>query len=298
MSRVHDNLDMLLTTALAPNTQAAYQRSWCKFVEFAQKFGLSAQLPVSTDNILKFISYLHLNKVPFQSITPILSAISYKHKLSDLTDPCKSFKVSQVLNSVKRINPKVQQKFPITLTLLQKMVNSLCLLGLSEYETSLFKSMFTIQFYFALRIGELTDSQHNITLEQVLVKQNSLTINFRTFKHSSSFTSCPHEVHRVNNHPCPVVELKNYLANRDKASGPLFKLDNKPVPRHVYNNKIKTVLQIIGEDTTNYSAHSFRIGATTYWASKGMSELQIKQLGRWKSDAIFKYLRGPISHNI
>ena len=180
------------------------------------------------------------------------------------------------------------------MTLLQKMVNSLCLLGLSEYETSLFKSMFTIQFYFALRIGELTDSQHNITLEQVLVKQNSLTINFRTFKHSSSFTSCPHEVHRVNNHPCPVVELKNYLANRDKASGPFFKLDNKPVPRHVYNNKN----QMIGEDTTNYSAHSFRIGATTYWASKGMSELQIKQLGRWKSDAIFKYLRGPISHNI
>ena len=298
MSRVHDNLDMLLTTALAPNTQAAYQRSWVKYTKFCTLFGLSAHLPVSTDKILKFISYLHLNKVPFQSITPILSAISYKHKLSDLPDPCKAFKVSQVLNSLKRINPTVQQKFPITLTLLQKMVNSLGLLGLSEYETSLFRSMFTIQFYFALRIGELTDSQHNITLEQVLVKQNSLTISFNTFKHSSSLTSCPHEVHRVNNHPCPVVELKNYLASRDKANGPLFKLGNKPVPRHVYNNKIKTVLKLLGEDTTKYSAHSFRIGATTYWASKGMSELQIKQLGRWKSDAIFKYLRGPINHNI
>ena len=87
-----------------------------------------------------------------------------------------------------------------------------------------------------------------------------------------------------------------YLKKRDRSNGPLFMLNNKPVSLHYYNEKLKLILKILGEDSERYSSHSFRIGATSYWASKGLSELQIKQLGRWKSDAIFKYLRGPITH--
>ena len=39
--------------------------------------------------------------------------------------------------------------------------------------------------------------------------------------------------------------------------------------------------------------HSFRIGAATWAAAKGFTDTQIRQLGRWKSNAFLNYIRTP-----
>ena len=40
-----------------------------------------------------------------------------------------------------------------------------------------------------------------------------------------------------------------------------------------------------------YKGHSFRIGAASHAAERGMSDAQIRILGRWKSNAFLKYIR-------
>jgi len=44
---------------------------------------------------------------------------------------------------------------------------------------------------------------------------------------------------------------------------------------------------------TSFKTHSFRIGAASSYSEKGVSEQDIKRLGRWKSDAFKGYIRLP-----
>ena len=46
-------------------------------------------------------------------------------------------------------------------------------------------------------------------------------------------------------------------------------------------------------DPTPYSGHSFRIGAVTMAASKGIEDSLIKILGRWESSAYQRYVKIP-----
>ena len=248
--------------------------------------------------MLRFIAYLHLQDVPYSSIMPILSALSYKHKMEGLPDPCKAFKINQLLNSIKKNLHKVDKRLPISIDLLNKIIESLYLLGLSNYETTLFKAMFSAHFFFALRIGEITDSKHNILINQITISADNIMLNFKSYKHSSSNSNAdsPHVVNQSASPACPVVNINNYLQLRGNKFGPLFKLRDKAVSSTVYSNTLKSILKVLGKDISKFSSHSFRIGAATYWSNIGFSELQIKRMGRWKSNAIFKYLRGPINH--
>ena len=40
----------------------------------------------------------------------------------------------------------------------------------------------------------------------------------------------------------------------------------------------------------------FRIGAASHWAQKGFSEVQIRKMGRWLSNAMDRYIRGDVKH--
>ena len=57
------------------------------------------------------------------------------------------------------------------------------------------------------------------------------------------------------------------------------------------HSALSTALKFCGLDPTRYKGHSFRIGAATHAADKGMSDAQIRTMGRWKSNAFLKYIR-------
>ena len=60
-----------------------------------------------------------------------------------------------------------------------------------------------------------------------------------------------------------------------------------------FSNTRTDHLSQAGTDTSNYSGHSFRIGAASAAAQAGYSDSLIQTLGRWKSDAFRLYLRTP-----
>ena len=56
-------------------------------------------------------------------------------------------------------------------------------------------------------------------------------------------------------------------------------------------NLLKMGLQQCGIDYHNFSVHSLRAGRACDLLSYGVSVETIKKLGRWKSNAVFKYLK-------
>lgn len=185
---------------------------------------------------------------------------------------------------------------PITLKLLQNLLKKLTELNLPFYEVLLFQSMFLLAFHFALRISEITSSAHNLSLAQISINNVQLTIHFSSYKHSPLYPDS-HSLSGSNSPYCPIKILNQFLAARGNSPGPLFLIKGKAVSRPLFCSKLKIVLDLVGEQNAHFSSHSFRIGAATHWANEGKSDLQIRRLGRWRSDAMLRYIRGIVNHD-
>lgn len=61
--------------------------------------------------------------------------------------------------------------------------------------------------------------------------------------------------------------------------------------REKFGQALQAALKFCGPDTSIYTAHSFRIGATCHAVSMGHSDTSIREMGRWNSDTIKHYVR-------
>ena len=79
---------------------------------------------------------------------------------------------------------------------------------------------------------------------------------------------------------------------RGATAGPLFLYcPSMPVTRAKFNEQLRGGLQFCHFCPKLFKSPSFRIGAATTAAAQGMSDSQIRSLGRGSSDAFMKYIR-------
>ncbi len=116
------------------------------------------------------------------------------------------------------------------------------------------------------------------------IKKGNLFI-FSTSLHLSNLTK-PSASTSTSGFPRPSPPLE-----------PLF-LDHagKPVSRTWFQKQLKSILLSAGISAANFSSHSFRIGAATSAAQKGLTKHQIQTLGRWSSEAFQSYIRTDQFH--
>ena len=66
--------------------------------------------------------------------------------------------------------------------------------------------------------------------------------------------------------------------------------DGSPVRPHHMSNCLRQILAEIGQDCTKFNVHSFCTGRSNDLLNLGLSVETIKKLGRWHSNAVFRYL--------
>ncbi len=99
---------------------------------------------------------------------------------------------------------------------------------------------------------------------------------------------------KTNSELCPVTALLGYLVVRGQRPGPLFVFkDGRFLSRQRLVSAVREALRAVGLDQSQYCGHSFRIGAATTAASRGLEDSVIKTLGRWRSLAYLDYVRIP-----
>ena len=84
-----------------------------------------------------------------------------------------------------------------------------------------------------------------------------------------------------------------HAEKRTKPRSPLRFADSRPLTRPRFVTEVKQVLTGAGVDSTCYSGHSFRSGAATTAARRGIGDATVKMLGRWKSSAYQVYIKTP-----
>ena len=101
-------------------------------------------------------------------------------------------------------------------------------------------------------------------------------------------------MNKFNYNLCPYPLLRNYIAVQKKSldsSKQFFMFsDCSPLNPDPVRQVLRMGLIKAGLDLTFYSVHSLRSGRALDLLHMGVSVESIKKLGRWKSNAVFRYL--------
>ena len=82
-----------------------------------------------------------------------------------------------------------------------------------------------------------------------------------------------------------------YLVVRGSQPGALFiERDGTTLTRRLFSKALKEIFDELHLNYGAFNTHSFRIGAATTANQVGMSDINIKTLGRWKSNAYQSYI--------
>ena len=61
---------------------------------------------------------------------------------------------------------------------------------------------------------------------------------------------------------------------------------------------VKALMSAVGEDPSEFGAHSLRIGGATALFKAGASQIDIMTMGRWSSDCYRLYVRACFGHAV
>ena len=293
-------VQQLLGFSLAVSTRKVYRRAWALFKEAMCNtttpfLGLES-LPASINQIMYFIGYLNLLKLSPSTITSYTSALGYAHRAKGWTDPTKNPVVQKMLAAANKLKSQADARLPITLVILVDLVKSLDHTVSNLYHRILFQAMYTIAFFGLMRVGEITKTISGIVplqLKNLKIYTTHITLTISHFKHNTTMKPFTLVLPRQSLAAvCPVTVMVQYLKVRGPQEGPLFCFpDGGAIPRNFFIKHLKNCFSFCGLDVTLYKSHSFRIGGASFYASLGLSDAQIRTLGRWNSDAFLKYIR-------
>ncbi|VDI66828.1 Hypothetical predicted protein [Mytilus galloprovincialis] len=151
---------ILANAALAPSTRATYSRAWKTFDSFCTEImNQSLQPPLSVATISLFIAYMFKKSYAPSTISTYLSAIAYVHKMMSMPDNTQSFLVEKLVTGTYRLSKTFDSRLPITIPILNKLIQSITLVVKCTYDQVLFKAIFLFAFSTFSRVGELVTSK-------------------------------------------------------------------------------------------------------------------------------------------
>ena len=215
--------------------------------------------------------------------------------------------LNTLIRACRLVNDKVQTRLPIHLRLLEMLMFELeHKFATQPYLTCLYQTIFMLAYYGMFRIGELTLGSHTIKAKDIHIGENKnkiLIILYSSKTHGKE--SVPQRVKissskrenivNVQKFFCPFKKSREYLAirgNYESDTDPFFIFQgNIPVePFHV-RKTLKETLSALNLNPKMYKFHGFRAGRATDMAKFNVPLLKIRSAGRWRSNAVFKYIK-------
>ena len=208
------------------------------------------------------------------------------------------------------INDKVYTRLPIQCSLLEMIlfeVQRVYSMKGQYYLEIMYKALFALSYYGMMRISEVTLSEHVLKAKDVhsaLNKDKLLIYLYSSKTHDTGMR--PQKIKITSNlmeksgfyakrNFCPFDLVNNYMYIRgdfDSSQEQFFVFKDKtPVAASHFRNLLKLCLSNLGLDATLYGVHSLRIGRTTDLIKYNYSIEEVKRMGRWRSNVVYKYIR-------
>ena len=292
--------NQLVHAGLRISTRRSYASAQGQYAHFCAKYGL-CPVPATDTTVLRFIAFGHTRNWSPNTMQVYISAISALHKLNGYKAPDLSgYQLKLALRAYKQHSPATKHCHPITIQLLTDMIHLLH----GHQLQHLWSATLTLGYFAALRGAEYTATPcGGSTCTAPTVSQLSFTIHkaapamrltLNTTKTSNEpvpvFIGCS------KNTVCAVCMMTSYLQLR-ATLGPILPSsyllafpDGRPVNKFQLNSIIKQLITKLGLNAAQYTSHSLRAGAATMASRNGLSDVDIKKLGHWASEAYQTYI--------
>ena len=297
---------------LAESSRRSYNSAKKRYVDFCSDAGF-LPVPASEHQLCQFVSHMADVGLKHKTIKCYLSAVRHLHLEEKLPDPglCNMARLEHVLRGVKSLQAKQgsqsKPRLPITPTILLKL-RKVWDSRPTDKDRIMLWAASCICFFGFMRAGEITvlsdtayDASTHLSVKDVSVDSKSnpgmVKLHLKASKTDPFRQGVDIFVGKTTDRLCPVAALLSYIAVRGYGEGPLFIFsDGRFLTRDRFVAKVREAMSLAGLNYNDYSGHSFRIGAATTAAQKGISDSTIKMLGRWKSSAYALYIKTPRDH--
>ena len=294
----------IFANSLAPSTWRTYRAAQQDFMSFCESVSRSP-VPATEELLILYVACLS-SRLTHSSIRTYLSAIRNLHIMSGAGDPLKDcLRLDQCLKGVKRLcSRQADKRLPIT-PLVLSAIKSVLLKKADQYDNIMLWAACCLGFFAFLRSGEFTvpslagfNPSIHLTPQDFTVDSienpSMVLVRIKASKCDQAKLGVTVCVGRTHQPLCPVAAILAYLAVRGRDPGPCFCFkDGQPLTKQRLVREVRGILSEAGFNCSRFSGHSFRIGAATTAAARGLPDSSIQTLGRWSSDSFRRYIRLP-----
>ena len=223
--------------------------------------------------------------------------------------------LDSLTRACRLINDRVFHRLPIHKGLLEILLFEFEHMFLaSPFLEVLYKAVFAMGYYGLMRAGELAfdcgefSSNHAVKAKNVHIGQNKakvMIVLYTSKTHGKE--SRPQKIKIAgssgyviggasqNRNFCPFQLIKDYMTVRgsfdhDDEQFFIFRDRSQIQPVHI-RRVLKEALSRLNLDASMYDLHVLRIGRCTDLIKMGFSIEHVKHVGRWRSNAVYKYIK-------
>lgn len=288
----------------APNSIIARDFQLKRYLQFIGIFiGLLTPIPCDSNQVALYATWL-ARSLKYSSILNYLSGLNYFLKKNGAqTIDYSAFVVNTTLKGIRRsLGDTPKQAIPILPGMLRNMFQFLTL----KHGHTAWRAAVLCSFRGLLRKSQVTDSESVLRRKDfkifpwgmLVYLRRSKTIQFKERVLIIPISRCPDIA------LCAVHWTEKHFAEvqADQVS-PAFLIpinDNSyaPLDYQNYQGMLKRFAEKAGINPDLVSSHSLRRGGCTYLANCGATLEEIKHRGDWASDAVFAYLKTPLTIRI
>ena len=288
--------------------QRNYYCVWKTFNEFYIKLDVK---PKSwEDRIILFVGHLVQRKFQSSSIKSYISGIKAVLRQDGIEINEDKYLLTSLTRACKLINDCVRTRLPIRKPLLHTMLRRMEeLFDNQPYLKCLYQALFSTAYFGLFRIGEITMSPHVVKARDTHIAVNKNKMMFVLFtskthghnvkpqmiKISSQKVEEALKGSNVTHQWCPFMLLQRFLKIRNNSVTEQEQFfvfsDNSPVlPSHM-RIVLKNLIFSLGLDADLYTVQGFRSGRASDLVDLKIPVSVVRNLGRWKSNAIYTYLK-------
>ena len=268
------------------------------------------------ERLILFVGYLIDKQLKSTTIRCYISAIkSVLHDNGQVLDE-DLYLLKSLTQACRLQNDKVTVCLPIRkplLFLLLEACEQIYSQNPQPFLMVLYQAMLSTMYFGLFHIGEVTSSDHILKAKDVKMGTNKKKMAFilRTSKThglgnepqkikitSVNYGPLGHTciyINRDNNRWCPFTLLQAYLDIRKKRASDTEQFfvfrDRTPIIPACFRNSLKQLLSFVGLDCSLYGTHSLRAGRSVDLFDLGVDLGTICKIGRWRSSAIYAYLK-------